>query len=395
MTTPSALSTRVRSPPKSILSSTAVQLGIVISLGTLYSILFNTALDTSNPLLANLPTRHDGQTSYLAQKSNVLNTLFVKKAWGWTTAAFVGVLATAPPGIARRERRVARWAATTAVWMIFAGWFFGPSLFDRIAEASGGQCVVHVPLPSSSSYGGANAGNPDLGSFTPTYVEVPSEYCRSRAVLSPSAFRGHPEVLSALASALSLSPLSSDPSGGGSSVAEENIVLETLKLKPRLYRGHDVSGHLFLLSLSILFLVDQLRPSLRLLRGTSSSPPPSSSSSSSSSSPPTSSSDPSPPGSGVAGSEAGAAQEKQEQEKPSQAHIYAVLAASTLNVLWFVMAVSTSVYFHTPFEKVSGFGEYFAVFTFSITPCRGFLLPGSAGFWMERWRGCTNDVDLI
>ena len=63
-----------------------------VAAGMLYSIKCDTAVDTSNVFLAQIP-RH----TYFAQKSNVFNVVFVKKAWGSTSAAFFWPLLQLPP----------------------------------------------------------------------------------------------------------------------------------------------------------------------------------------------------------------------------------------------------------------------------------------------------------
>ncbi|KAF8320773.1 hypothetical protein DL93DRAFT_2124375 [Clavulina sp. PMI_390] len=249
----------------------------LITLGTVYSVIHDTALDTSDPL-NHFANRHGTQTSYLAKKSNVFNVYFVKYAWGWTTAAAAALAFTAPGAIRQPLRRLSRWAATTLVWAAFASWFFGPSLFARLNLLSGAQCLVKLPPsnvdPSSSA--------------SDTWITVPSEYCYASTSITPSShpsfFANNPDIAKAFA--------------GTASIAGSGVV-QTLQLRPRLLRGHDVSGHLFLLTLSILFLVDQLTPSLAYLG-------------------------------------------------------LAVGSTVALVALWTVMAVTTSVYFHTPLEKFSG-----------------------------------------
>ena len=277
----------------------------MVTLGTIYSLVYGTALDTSNPAFHDT-IRPDGQTSYFAQKSNVFNVYFVKMAWGWTSVAFFGVFLTSPPSIHRPTRRTARWVVTTFVWTAFAAWFFGPSLFNRINSLSGAKCLVRLPDVDPSA-------DPAR-----SFVIVSSEYCQRQTPLTPSShpsfFTEHPDLINALAGAAAVA--------GGP-------VLETLKLKPRLYHGHDVSGHLFLLTLSILFLVDQLTPSLKLLYPSIFSP---------SRAPPS---------------------DRKSKERTSPLHILSVGFAVALNALWVLMCLTTSVYFHTVGEKVSGFGEFY------------------------------------
>lgn len=302
-------------------------LSTVVLLGTVYSVLFDTALDTSNPL-NRLHTRHDGQTAYFAQKSNLFNTVFVKRAWGWTTAAFLSLFFTAPIPIWRSGRRLQRWTITTGVWLVFAAWFFGPSLFDRLNVLSGAQCLVRLPNTI------ADANTAEGG----TYVVVANEYCDRRAILTPSShpslFASIPELQNALAGTASV---------GG------NAILETLKLRPKLYRGHDISGHLFLITLAVLFLADQLTPSLRLLFPSHfPSPSPALTSTPISGSTAASTS---------ATSQPELSKEKDELPPPTE-HVYAVYFTLALTGLWLFMALTTSVFFHTVAEKVTGFGTY-------------------------------------
>ncbi|KAK0461219.1 uncharacterized protein EV420DRAFT_1530947 [Desarmillaria tabescens] len=88
--------------------------------------------------------------------------------------------------------------------------------------------------------------------------------------------------------------------------------------KPRLRKGHDVSGHIFLLTMSVLFLADQLRPSLR-----------------------------------------------HSFAHWSTIHKCAVAANIALIATWLFASATTSVYFHSPFEKFTGC--VLGVITFGIT----------------------------
>jgi Fat storage-inducing transmembrane protein len=298
MTTPSALRTASPSPTR----IAAVALAAVVGIGTLYSVLYDTALDTSDPASYwSLPP--DGQTPYFAQRSNIFNVYFVKRAWGWTSVAFFGMFFTSPTSIQRPTRRIARWVATTLVWALFAAWFFGPSLFDRINSLSGAQCLVRLPGVGQAS----SPADPE------TFIVVSPEYCQSRTLLTPSShpafFAENPDLARALT---------------GTAAIVGSPLLETLKLKPKLFRGHDVSGHLFLLTLSVLFLADQLTPSLKLFY------------------PSIFSSRASPT----------------VRSAKEQFHIYAINFSVALIALWLLMCLTTSVYFHTVGEKVTGFGEF-------------------------------------
>jgi len=243
--------------------------------GTLYSILHNTYLDTSNPLLTHLP-HPSHKHSYFASKKNILNQLFVKQAWYWTSAAFWAVWFTAnEQGVVGGVRTVdaaGRWLTTTAVFGLFASWFFGPSLFARLLSISGGECVIYVPPPP--------------GVEEPHVIQVPSSFCAYRTTVTPET---HPSLFSQPPFA---------------SFSAEGFATD-FKAVPKLYKGHDVSGHVFLLTLSVLFLVDAL---VRARRG-----------------------------------------------KPSLESNVAQAAAWSLVGLWVVMLGATAVYFHTWEEKASAF----------------------------------------
>jgi hypothetical protein len=247
-----------------------------LTIGVVYSIIFNTYLDTSNPLVSSLPHPFRHQ-SYFASKSNIFNTWFVKRAWGWTSAAFFALFLTSP-AIVRTRQRLVQYVLATAVWMAFTTWFFGPAIIDRIVSYSGGQCVVILPSPATTS--------------TASYVNVPVEFCQKKIRLSHYS---HPELFTA--------PFA--------------LPNNDWSAKPRFLRGHDVSGHVFLLTLSVLFLADQLKPSITVY-----------------------------------------ANQRMAAYIPS-VHRIAMYFAFTLSALWLWMVLMTGVYWHTPSEKISGFSKSF------------------------------------
>ncbi|EPQ57333.1 hypothetical protein GLOTRDRAFT_120554 [Gloeophyllum trabeum ATCC 11539] len=248
---------------------------LVVAVGTLYSVIYHTYLDTSDPHLTALP--HPLHAShYFASKSNPLNVVFIKYAWGWTSLAFAAHFLTSPPA-AQTWERVGKWLAETGVWMVFTTWFFGPALLERVIAASGGECVVRLP----SGY----------------LLSVPNEYCYTKSTVSPAT---HPSLFAA-------SLLIPDT--------------QEWQARPRLRRGHDVSGHLFLLVMSTLFLADQLRASFR-------------------------------PG----------------VVRWSKAHQWSVAGTSALLALWLFASYTTSVYFHTPLEKITGYLLGLAGFAVTLAP---------------------------
>ena len=235
----------------------------VLLVGTFYSVLNSTYLDTSNPLLAHLP--HPRQsTDYFANKSNPLNTVFIKKAWGWTSGVFAFLYATSPPGT-RSWNRLLQYAVVTLAWLAFTGWFFGPPLIERVVVASGGQCVLVVPESGE-------------------VVSVPVEYCFTKSPLSPAT---HPTLFASLTS--------------------DFTAVAPWSARPRLRKGHDVSGHIFLLTMSILFLADQITHSLK------------------------------------------------STSLWKAAHNAAVTSNVILIVIWVFATYTTAIYFHAPFEKLTGF----------------------------------------
>ncbi|KAF7968692.1 hypothetical protein HWV62_29702 [Athelia sp. TMB] len=245
-----------------------VALSGVLIFGSAYSVIYNTYLDTSNPLLTSLP--HPlSSTHYFANKANPLNTIFIKRAWGWTSGAFLLLYVTAPPNQPGAHEdagleRMYKWLAETGCWIVFTSWFFGPAVLERVIAYSGGECVLALP----------NGG----------VLPVPEQYCFAKSPLSPAT---HP--------ALFASPLL----GPG---------LDSWKAVPRLRKGHDISGHVFLLTMCTLFLADQLRASFR--RGSAPWP---------------------------------------------AAHKVAVGANFALMGIWLFSIYTTSIYFHTVFEKFTGY----------------------------------------
>lgn len=236
-----------------------VAVSAIVVVGTTYSVVHKTYLDTSNPLLTHLP--HPlGNSHYYANKSNFLNVYFIKKAWAWTSAVFLFSWFTSPPNT-RTGRRMLKWAVETGMWLIFTSWFFGPALLERVVLASGGECLVSLPSGEA--------------------ITVPTEYCLSKSYISPTS---HPTLFTA-------------PSPN-SFPLDWNVI-------PRLRRGHDVSGHIFLLTMSILFLTDQLKHSLNT-------------------------------------------------RNRSIWNKVAIFANVAMIAIWLFASWTTSLYFHSPSEKITG-----------------------------------------
>lgn len=237
----------------------------IVFVGTIYSVVYDTYLDTSNPLLTALP-HHLHASHYFASKKNPLNVYFTKKLWLWTTSAFLSLYTTGPAA-ARSRRRIVQFALATTVWLAFTSWFFGPPVLERLTASTGGECTLHLPSGAA--------------------VTVPQEYCFTRSAISMTT---HPSFFPA---AILI------PDSGWMGI-------------PRLRKGHDVSGHIFLLTLSTIFLVDQLRWSFA----------------------------------------------RQYTNRPWPfAHKGGVAFTSVVILTSLVALCTTSLYFHTPFEKFTGYGE--------------------------------------
>lgn len=243
---------------------------IITTLGTAYSVVYQTYLDTSDPHITHLP-HHLHQSHYFANKKNALNVYFIKKAWGWTTAAFVFLFTTSAQET-RKVRRLIQYFIETAVWIVFTGWFFGPPILERFVATTGGACVVALPA------GGV--------------LDIPHEFCYTKSTVSPST---HPSLFT--------SPFT--------------IPDASWYAVPRLRKGHDVSGHLFLLTMSVLFLADQLRYSW---------------------------------------AKVSVSKRREEPVGWSPLHLLAIIFNVAVVLASIVSVYATSVYFHTPFEKFTGFG---------------------------------------
>jgi len=268
---------------------------------------------------------------YFSRKSNFLNQVFVKNAWAWTSLAYLTHLFTSPPRSSsaprpskpqlsiRRESRVSRLAAflvATAFWMLFTTWFFGPAFGDRIIALSGGDCAIALPSTTSFSAerlnellpSGLKVGKGATQIGDQTYLSVPHTLCHAGAALSPSS---HPELASLL------SPLHTTPE------SMSDLQSAGVLPRPRWYKGHDISGHAFLLPLAAALLARELRPTWRAWSRASFLATP--------------------------GGREGVAWEGRVNQG-------AALLGTALIGVWTWMMLMTGVYFHNPLEKLSGLG---------------------------------------
>ncbi|KAK8853478.1 hypothetical protein IAR55_004185 [Kwoniella newhampshirensis] len=311
--------------------------GVVTSLmltGIMYSLIFQTSLDTSQIHHHHLPHR----APYFARKSNIFNSLFVKRAWGWTSLLYLAhlftsprltrVLATTTGGVGSRTRRLGVWLIATLFWALFARWFFGAGLGDRIIALTGGNCALALPKEVDVSLArktfstlftsGQTTTSPQAGRL---YLPLPEKFCTGTP-LTPSSF---PDLFALLPSSAILQTGNPVPTDDHESL----IALP----RPRWHKGFDISGHAFLLTLSIMVLARELEPTWRawLHQGSTSKKA----------------------GKRGAGSDIGGEEETQ-RGWLAIVHPVVTLLGTGLLGIWLWMIVMTAVYFHNPPEKLSG-----------------------------------------
>lgn len=283
------------------------------SLGTLISLIFGTSLSTS------LPHSHlSERLHYFARKSNLINQIFVKNAWGWTSLFYLLHLASSPPARTSRRSRLAVWLLATTFWLVFTTWFFGAGLGDRVIALSGGSCAVALPkewdLDPEALKPLLTPEYPTILEATDTdqlYLPLPHAFCSLRRPLTP---KSHPELFSLLSSRSTAFPTSTETNTLHPTSSHPGLTLAN----PRWHRGFDISGHAFLLTMSTLVLGRELTPSWRGER------------------------------SGSIGRAGGWGR---------WVHIAATWAGTGLVGLWIWMVAMTAVWFHDPPEKLSGLSE--------------------------------------
>jgi len=148
-------------------------------------------------LLSPSPTVNE---SYFSHKRNLVNVVFVKYGWFWTTAVFL--LHMSRLSSSSKPKALLRWALATVWWISVTQWFFGPPLMDRTFLITGGACEV-------------------------------------------------------------LNKANADPNDAGMSKGEMLLTSAACKLQGgRWTGGHDLSGHVFLLTHASLFLWSEVLPVL-------------------------------------------------------------------------------------------------------------------------------------
>ncbi|KAF7543839.1 hypothetical protein G7Z17_g10410 [Cylindrodendrum hubeiense] len=116
---------------------------VVLVFGTVYSVLSpETRAARYDPVSQSHSQDPTAAPSYFAQKSNVFNVFFVKRGWAWITGAFAAFVFTHPSTAVapRRLRASLRWVAVTSLWFFVTQWCFGPPIIDRGFRWTGGRC---------------------------------------------------------------------------------------------------------------------------------------------------------------------------------------------------------------------------------------------------------------
>lgn len=120
---------------------------LILVFGSLFALVSPHTRSMTYDATSQSHTAADGTApSYFATKSNIFNVYFVKRGWAWTTAALFAFISTHPSVAAAsaqtKLRAVARWAAVTTWWFLVAQWCFGAPLIDRSFRWTGGKCDV-------------------------------------------------------------------------------------------------------------------------------------------------------------------------------------------------------------------------------------------------------------
>jgi hypothetical protein len=149
-TIPTEMSTR-RSPfqPTNIEAAILAVYPLTLVLGSLYS-LISPATRASPYSAATQSHVQELAPSYFAKKTNLFNQLFVKRGWFWVTVSYFLFLFTHPstgpsryPTLTpKRIQGVVRWSMVTIWWILVTQWCFGPPIIDRGFLLTGGQCEL-------------------------------------------------------------------------------------------------------------------------------------------------------------------------------------------------------------------------------------------------------------
>lgn len=118
---------------------------LLLVFGSLFAVLSPHTRAMTYDAAAQAHTAADGSApAYFARKTNLFNVYFVKRGWAWTTAAVLGFVLTHPSvgSPLARVRAVTRWTVVTAWWFVVVQWCFGAPMIDRGFRWTGGKCEL-------------------------------------------------------------------------------------------------------------------------------------------------------------------------------------------------------------------------------------------------------------
>lgn len=94
----------------------------------------------------------DPTRSYFSSKRNILNVVFVKQGWIWTTGVWAANLyAKSRTDTKALTQAFTRWSIATFWWILITQWFLGPSLSDRINVMTGGMCEIPMTAQNTDA----------------------------------------------------------------------------------------------------------------------------------------------------------------------------------------------------------------------------------------------------
>lgn len=179
--------------------------------------------------------------NYFTSKHNLINVIFVKQGWAWTSIIFLLVMVRVFI-LDKDHKRVGkagiRYIASSIWWFFFTQWFFGEALMDRVFLATGGVCSN---ISHSEKLKKVLAKSPDLQE-------------KLKAIeLKTGRFLGPGPVV---------------PQGFHGVEGNEEFKRFEARVSSAICRrvggvwtgGYDPSGHCFLLVHSSLFLIFELIP---------------------------------------------------------------------------------------------------------------------------------------
>lgn len=107
---------------------------------------------------------HDNTEGFFKNKKNILNIIFVKKGWAWTTLVIIifYVLVyfknkkNSEKNISQSNKNIFKKALISYImatlwWIFFTQWFFGYPLIHRFFLFSGGKCYIKKKMFSEES----------------------------------------------------------------------------------------------------------------------------------------------------------------------------------------------------------------------------------------------------